>query len=187
MIRSFISVPLDAALMAALEKLQRELRAGTAVRWTKPAQIHVTLKFLGDVPEDNIPALEAALRTACAGAKPFEVSLEGLGCFPNERRPSVIWVGVGKGIEPLQALQARIEAETQELTGHQEEREFKPHLTIGRVKSPNAGELQRIGQAVQSAQVGTLGAWTVSSVHLMKSELGPAGATHSELASVALA
>ncbi|MCY3021846.1 MAG: RNA 2',3'-cyclic phosphodiesterase [Planctomycetota bacterium] len=187
MLRAFIAINLDPALLAELEKLQRRLRFGDAVRWTKPEQIHLTLKFLGDIAPETVPQADAALKRACQGVQPFELSLEGLGCFPGENKPSVVWVGVGGGVEALKALQGRVEQETRSLASHSEDREFRPHLTIARVRSSNFSELRRIGGMITTTAVARLGAWTVKDVHLMQSELLREGARHTDLATIPLA
>ena len=187
-LRSFISINLTPALTQALDQLQTRLQGkiGSGVSWTKPEQIHLTLKFLGDIEAASLDALKAALDRAGAGIASHELTLENLGAFPSTKKPSVIWVGIGGEVDALLELQRRVEQETRSLSSHDEDRTFKPHLTIGRVKARHFREQQRIGGIVQSTQVGVLGRWKVGSVQLMKSQLGPQGSRHTELHSVTL-
>ena len=184
-IRAFICIPVSPELLGKTAEIQGSL-SFQGVRWAKRDQIHLTLKFLGDIPAASVGDLEAAIRRACQGVKPFRLSLEGLGCFPGPKRPSVVWIGVGGDTATLQQLQKQIENETSALAGRQEAREFHPHLTVGRVKNLPFRELPRLGAQIQSAQVGALGDWTVEAVHLMQSELLPDGARHTSIASVRL-
>jgi 2'-5' RNA ligase len=178
-IRAFISIHVAPALLDELEKVQRRLNLD-GVRWTKAGQ------FLGDSPASVVADLEQAIRRACQGGKPLRLTLQGMGCFPTPQRPSVVWVGVGGDVEALAALQQAIEKQASGLSEHSEKREFHPHLTIGRVKNVPFRELQRLGERILSAEVGMLGEWTATEVHLMKSELLPEGAKHTALASVRL-
>jgi len=184
-IRAFICISVAPALLDELEKVQRRLKLD-GVRWTKRDQIHLTLKFLGDIPASVVADLEQAIRRACQGGKPLRLTLQGMGCFPTPQRPSVVWLGVGGDVDALAALQLAIEKKTGGLSEHSEKREFHPHLTIGRVKNVPFRELQRLGERVLGAEVGMLGEWTAAEVHLMKSELLPEGAKHTALASVRL-
>ncbi|MGD0090425.1 MAG: RNA 2',3'-cyclic phosphodiesterase [Planctomycetota bacterium] len=184
-IRAFISIHVAPALLDDLEKAQRRL-GFDGVRWMRREQIHLTLKFLGDIPASVLGDLEAAVKRACQGVKPLRLTLEGLGCFPNPRHPSVVWVGVGGDLAVLLDLQAAVEKETAVFAEKNENREFHPHLTIGRVKSVPFRELARLGGQIQAAQVGALGEWTAQEVHLMRSELLREGAKHTVLGSVRL-
>lgn len=184
-IRTFISVHLAPTLADELERLQQKLRLD-GVRWTRRGQLHLTLKFLGDIPASSASEVEAALRRACQGVRPFRLTLQGLGCFPNPQRPSVVWVGIGGDVSVLKSLHAAVERETAVFAEKNEKRDFHPHLTIGRVKNVPFRELQRLSELVQSAQVGALGEWTVDAAHLMQSDLLPEGARHTELANVRL-
>jgi 2'-5' RNA ligase len=187
-IRAFIAIKLPTEVRADVERAQRELKSATragSVRWTPAEQIHLTLKFLGDVQTDSLTELEAALRRACAQIAPFELHAGGIGSFPDSQRPRVIWIGVGGAVEMLHHLQAAIARET-ERWGEPEERTFHPHLTLGRIKTTRRRELQELGALIQSAPASNLGSWRVTQVDLMRSELFPDGARHNCLAAVPL-
>lgn len=186
--RAFIAVSLPAEVRAAVERVQRELRAavrGNTVRWTPSEQIHLTLKFLGNIAADALPDLESALRRACADTSPFELSAGGLGAFPSEERPRVLWIGVTGQVETLRQLQEVVLRET-ETWGEREDKTFHPHLTLGRVKTNSSRELRELSRALLTTKATCLGAWRVEQVALMRSELSSDGARHSCLASVGL-
>ena len=188
-IRAFIAINLPHEVRAGVERVQHDLKraAGTSwVRWTPAEQIHLTLKFLGNIPAESVPELDAALRRACAQVAPFELRVSGLDCFPDSKRPRVLWVGLGGALDRLQELQKAIVIET-ERWGEPEDRPFHPHLTLGRTKSTRPRELQALGAAIKAAPAAELGSWQVTRVDLMQSELFPEGARHTGLLEVPLA
>jgi 2'-5' RNA ligase len=188
--RCFIAIPLDRALAQEIGRLQRQLAPALppdAVRWVRADQLHLTLRFLGEVPEDRLPALEEPLHRACTPGAPLRLALNGLGCFPNPARPRVVWVGVHGDTDALRRLQERVAAATAEFGDQPPEQVFHPHLTIGRVKSRDPATLRRVGEAVGAASVGPLGPWTVGEVTLFSSLLAPQGPTYTELARLPLA
>ncbi len=188
-IRTFIAVELDAAVQRGLSQVQDSLRRelqSSAIRWVNPGGIHLTLKFLGNVPAAQMSQVEAALREACAGFSPFDLTVAGLGCFPNLNRPNVIWVGIQGEMETLRRVRDAVERTVSPLGYPTEGRDFKAHLTLGRVKDASPAEARRIGEAVRRAQVNTLGSLHVAAVHLMRSDLSPQGARYTPLAVVDL-
>jgi 2'-5' RNA ligase len=188
MVRAFIAIPLPEEIRRRIGAFQREWQTGLredAVRWAPVEQIHLTLRFLGKVPEAALPELESALRRACEGVSGFELVASGSGCFPDPRKPRVLWVGLRGALPALADLQAKIAGATS-AWGELEEREFHPHLTIGRVKQTPPVALRQIWQDAQTVTCGELGCWHVGEVLLMRSELSPAGAKHTALARAAL-
>jgi 2'-5' RNA ligase len=188
-IRAFIALPLPAEAKAATAVAQRELKSalrGGWLRWTPPEQIHLTLRFLGDIPAGDVPALAEALRRACAGCAPFDLHAGGLGVFPDARRPRVLWLGLGGQLDALRELQARIERETA-AWGEPEDREFHAHLTLARLKNAPPAAARQVAQSLAQAKATNLAAWRADHLELMRSELSPAGARHSVLGTVALA
>jgi 2'-5' RNA ligase len=144
--RLFAALELPAPLRAALESAQASFKAAApsrSVRWVAPENIHLTIKFYGDVPAERVPELEAGLARAAASARPIMLAVQGLGVFPNLLRPQVIWVGLEGDRLPLQALVAAVEAEAEMLGFPPEAREFTPHLTLGRVRAGLAPAAQR--------------------------------------------
>ena len=188
-VRAFIAIALEPGLVAELKKVQQELQArlpDDSVRWTRPEQLHLTLKFFGHIAAPRLNDLTAALDRACAGIGPFQLALENVGCFPHTKKPRVIWTGIGGELESLSKLQERIEQETGNFGDHKPERRFQPHLTIGRVKAFGMAA-RRVGEVVARAHVCRLGGWTVRQIELVQSELAPQGARYSMLAAVTLA
>jgi 2'-5' RNA ligase len=185
-IRAFIALNLEPALAAEVRKAQQGLNSpGGAVRWNNPEHLHLTLQFLGNVAADRLDELVVALRRACSQTPPFQVALEGAGCFPSSKSPRVIWIGIQGEMEPLRKLQRRIALETRAFGDHGDERAFQPHLTIGRVKASGL-EGRAVGQAIELAAVPKLGDWSVHHVLLVRSELSSHGASYTTLAAVAL-
>ena len=135
-----------AAIARALETMQTP---GNRVRWTKPENVHLTLKFLGDIQEEVLGNLCAALEEVCTKHTSFDVELARLGAFPSARRARILWVGVGAGFDRLRVLAADLDAVLVPLGFEREERPYTPHLTLGRVRGrpasfdppPDAGGL----------------------------------------------
>jgi len=188
-VRAFIAINLPPGIIAELEKLQKTLRAqcpSGSVRWSGPHQMHLTLRFLGEIEVRSVAEVETAMRHACQGIAPFSLTAQHLGCFPNRRHPSVIWAGISGDTERLQDLQTRLEQATASIGKPVEKRPFHPHLTLGRVKTTHHGEAREIGRIVEATAVAALGQWTVREVHLMRSELFPKGAIYTSLSSIQL-
>ena len=184
----FIAIELDAAILRAVESVQNRLRgepAGRFVRWASPLSIHLTLKFLGETPAGRERAVVAALEAACARA-PFALVAEGIGCFPNLRRPRIVWVGVGGDMDALSSLRASLEEHVSPLGYPTESRDFHPHLTLGRLHDARPCKASAVGDLVQKTRVGRLGEMRVARVSLMHSDLRPGGAVYTRLADVPL-
>ena len=145
--------------------------------------MHITLKFLGEVKEDKIEEVYKTTEKFVTGIKKFEVSLQGLGGFPNMKRPRVIWIGVEKGKEILAELYPKVEEEFFKIGFAKENRGFTPHLTIGRVKSPK--NLERLAAEVNKTQFQTE-EFEIKEVVVMKSTLLPTGAVYTPLKKVLL-
>jgi len=188
-IRAFIAIDLPASIHTQLdtisEQLQQQVKPGT-VRWVPARNIHLTLKFLGEVSSTNLEMLNNLLRTQASRQPCFDISIGGLGAFPTIHRPRVIWIGVQAPVNLL-SLQRSIESETQRLGYAAEERSFSAHLTLGRV-SHNAqpAEITRLGELLNNMQVGSLGTVRVDTVRLFRSDLLPGGAVYTALYSAEL-
>ncbi|MFQ6132194.1 MAG: RNA 2',3'-cyclic phosphodiesterase [Armatimonadota bacterium] len=173
-VRSFVAVLLDHALRERLADAIRELRCHRAdVKWVEPGNLHLTLKFLGPVAEERLPAVEQMVGQVAAAAGAFDLTCRGLGAFPNLRRPRVVWAGVQQGAKELTELAKGLDARLQELGFQREKRPFSAHVTLGRVKSPI--NLHRLTEAVEGQQEADFGPMRVTAVHLMKSTLTPSG------------
>jgi 2'-5' RNA ligase len=191
-IRTFIAVRLNERIHRRLELLQEELRGATPprmVRWVEPANIHLTLKFLGDVPEARIVEISQAIQTVAAGATPFSFELAGLGCFPNTQRPNVVWVGVQEPAGRLARLQENVESALERLGFAREGRGFSPHLTLGRVRREGRpADIAAVGQAIEKRRdkVTSVGRQEIATITLFKSDLRPDGPIYTALAEMTL-
>lgn len=183
-VRAFIAIELDRQLCAKLGDLQDRLRADVPpglVRWVRPEGIHLTLKFLGDVPAEKVSEIARAVQQACEKHVSFECTVSGLGCFPDAVRPRVIWVGIQEPGGTLLALQRDVDRALSALGFEPEQRPFHPHLTLGRVKSHDREAVAALGEYVSRARV-NVGSIQASAVHLMRSDLLPGGAVYTTLA-----
>jgi RNA 2',3'-cyclic 3'-phosphodiesterase len=180
MIRSFIAVDLPANVHQALAVLQQELqRVGAPVSWVKPDKIHLTLKFLGDISPERVTAIQAILHSIAAGTAPFRLQPLGCGAFPSLKQMRVVWVGLQGASEPLLNLQQAIEQALVPLGFAVEDRPFRAHLTLGRVRG--RGHLYQLQQALLQRQSFQAEAFDVPDVVLYKSELRPEGARYTPL------
>jgi len=183
-IRTFICIEIPETIRVRIAALQNELRQAEAqVSWTKPSNIHLSLKFLGDVPASRIESVLAATGLAAAAHGAFEIEVRGAGCFPSPRSPRVLWVGVSGGLNPLRELQASIEDELARSGFAREPKPFSPHLTIGRVRpgrtsSQVAEELMLRRFEPESFRAGAM--------IVMRSDLNPAGSIYTPLGVVPL-
>ena len=180
-IRSFIAIPVPRAgievLGEAVEKLQSEI--GKNVRWVRSESIHLTLKFMGDISAEMVERVLEALPPVASRFSPIELSISGLGVFPNPRRPRVLWAGVHGDLETLSSLQLAIDEAVGTLGLPKEQRTFSPHLTLGRVRRDVAeGQLRKIGQVMAGGELPGAPSWTADAVNLMRTELDPAGSRH---------
>jgi RNA 2',3'-cyclic 3'-phosphodiesterase len=183
-IRAFIAVDLSSEIQARLDKVMADLKVGVpdgAVRWVAAGNLHLTLKFLGDVSVTNLTVLKEMFLAEVSHHHQFEISVGGLGAFPSIRRARVIWVGVEAPAE-LAAVQTGIENEMARLGYTREERPFSPHLTLGRVaRNAAPPELHQIGELLHKTKIGFLGAAHVRAVHLYQSDLHPEGSMYTRL------
>ena len=184
-VRSFVAILLSEEVRAAVAAEIARLRPlAPRVSWISPPNLHLTLKFLGEVPSEALEQAKEGLAEAVAGAAPFGLHFGGLGAFPGMARPRVLWVGIDEGGQAAQALQARVDAALTRRGFAREERPYSPHLTIGRVREPRG--LARLQQAmVQDART-DFGRLEVGRLSLMRSDLSPAGTRYTELAAFPL-
>jgi 2'-5' RNA ligase len=188
-VRAFVSIDLPSEVLQCLEDVRLNLTQdlGKApIRWVPVKNIHITLKFLGDVSESNIDMLTDILASTAGGIKPFEISIGGLGVYPKPHRPRIIWVGVEAPPE-LMVAQRSIEAEMARLGYAPEKRPFSPHLTLGRVSRDSTNhDVRKIADVLKSHTVGYLGSARVKELKLYRSDLRPSGAVYSCLFSAPL-
>jgi 2'-5' RNA ligase len=182
--RSFVAVEIPAEIQSALARSTARLQKSLPkplIHWVAPQNVHLTLKFLGDVSPANLERLAEALKTEAVAHETFDMSVGGLGAFPNPLRARVIWIGL-EAPAALMALLRGVEAVTARLGYTSEDRLFSPHLTIGRVgKNVSGTDFQRIRTSLEGATVGALGTLHVDAVHIFKSDLQPGGSVYTHL------
>ena len=183
-VRAFIAIELSPEIYERLDQVIDQLKdclSGMPIRWVPAQNIHLTIKFLGDVSVANLEMLENIIISEANCRPPFEVSIGELGAYPTLRRPRVIWVGV-KAPPELTGFQRGVETETARLGYTPEKRTFSPHLTLGRVsRNANSEDVKEIGLVLGDCKVGFLGATRIKSVYLFRSDLKPGGAVYSKL------
>jgi RNA 2',3'-cyclic 3'-phosphodiesterase len=184
LLRAFIAVEIPLTIQEKIVEETAALRNRIGldlIRWVPAHNVHLTLKFLGDVSSSNLDLIKQMLTTEAAQCSCFELQVQGLGSFPNSRQPRVIWVGLDAPAT-LESLQRGIESASARMGYTSEDKIFSPHLTIGRVKQNlPAAELQRVRGALETASIGTLGAARVDALHLFKSDLQPQGSVYTKL------
>lgn len=188
--RLFVALQVPADVRDALQSVSSDLRRAlrdARIAWAKPEQLHLTLKFLGNVDAERVSALVSGLRAACAGFAPLRLQATGLGFFPNSRSPRVIWVGVDDRDQHLGELQASIETALQDFTAEKPDSRFHGHLTLGRVKDMRREDAETLVARAAALKARVLGEWPADSVDLMRSELSPQGARHTLVEAVPLA
>jgi len=188
-IRSFIAIELSDEARAKITELQSRLKGVSppnTVRWTVPQNIHLTLHFLGDVPVDDLQDTARAVGAAAACCPTFSLNLSSVGCFPNIRRPRIVWVGISGETDALAKLHQTMGEQLHQRIGFQSEsRPYSPHLTIGRVKKgiPQR-RLSQLGQVLEqeTPQVGHLVEVPVTEIQLIQSDLKPDGPIYTPIA-----
>lgn len=188
-IRAFIAIDLSLDIQHRLDDVLQNYKSQLVtipIRWVAASNIHLTLKFLGDVSLSNLNLLTDMLQTEISTHHQFDISVGGSGAFPNNRQPRVIWVGVEAPPE-LTAIQNGIETTTARLGYAREERAFSPHLTLGRVsRNTTSQDVKAISKAIEVTRIGFLGANCVEKVFLYRSDLQPSGAVYTQLFSSSL-
>ncbi len=183
-IRTFIAVELPDNLKRETDKLITSLKSyGEGIRWVRAANLHFTLRFLGDIDSADIGGLSDKLTANLSALKPFPLRLTGLGCFPNLRRPRVIWVGADGDLDSLKMLALQVESACRESGFGRGDKPFSAHLTIGRVKYPKG--LEKLTEHLENAEFESDG-FEVSRVIVFKSDLSPRGPTYTPMAKIKL-
>jgi len=182
LLRCFIAIEIPETIKKSVLDIIDSLRkSGADVKWLTDENLHITLQFLGETDESLIPAIKGALDKILATYSPFYIKIANVGCFPDGRRPRIIWVGMEEA-QTLITLRKDIATEMVKFGYQKEERGFTPHVTIGRVKSNrNMGELLR---RLEEFKIADFPGFEVQNIRLMKSELKPSGAKHYCLAEI---
>ncbi len=183
--RTFIAIEIPEEIKRQMTEVQNGLRnAGVDASWPRPEGVHLTLKFLGEVPEAKLPEIMSSLRSAVQGTGVFRLEAAGTGAFPNAKAARVVWVGLSGDVDKLNCLQGAVEKALTDIGFAGEDRKFTPHLTLGRIKyirSRNAWL-----KALDGIKDVRFAGFDVSAVSLMKSELQRSGAVYTEMGRVEL-
>lgn len=182
-IRAFIAIELPLEIHSQLENVVKRLKAARAVsvRWVASGNIHLTLKFLGDTEPANLKQLSVLLSEVASRYNPMTLVINGLGAFPNNKRPRVIWIGVEIPTQ-MKDLRWDIEGAAERIACPPEGRDFSPHLTLGRVqKNATRENTENISAALAAITVGELGRFQSTGFTLFRSDLRPSGSIYTPL------
>ena len=183
--RAFIAFELPPEITRLAADLQGRLqRQGLKLRWVRPGNIHLTLRFLGEIPSEQTVAVAQAMGTAAMGSTPAQLSAQGMGVFPSLRKPRVLWIGLDGQTELLTQAAARLEAELAPLGIPREDRPFKAHLTLARIQT--ALDARLLQGAIEACGAYAPEPFEAAEMVLFKSDLRPQGATYTPLARAAL-
>ena len=184
-IRSFIALDLPEDLKKGLQKLQDTVRKhADCIRWVKPDNIHLTLKFLGDIVESQVGPIGRILENMTSGMAPFKLQVKGFGAFPNARNPKVIWMGMDDNQQRLVLFQEKLEETLAAIGFTPEKRDYSPHLTLGRVKDSRGK--RDIEQIIEKYKNEDLGYFTADTIIFFQSDLQPSGPVYSSLKTIQL-
>jgi 2'-5' RNA ligase len=188
-IRSFIAIELPSEIKAGLLQLQTEMKSSdyTFVKWVNVEGIHLTLKFLGNIPSLKVDEITGAMSNIVKGIPPFQLETACLGVFPNIRRPNVFWIGISGDLDKLSSLQERIDSVLEQRGFPKEKRAFNPHLTLARIKEDaSVQNRQEFGKLIENKNFSAKYQFEVNSVFLMRSQLLSGGAVYHRLSQVIL-
>src|SRR5258706_6034300 len=188
LLRAFIAIEIPNEIKVEIASQTAGLRRAIvhSVRWVAPENIHLTLKFLGEISSTNIDFLDQALKTESGQHAPFEITVRRLGAFPNLRRPRVIWIGLDTPPD-LGKLRYNIEAAAARLGYPADDKPFSAHLTIGRVREQiSTTEAQSLRNALENTKIGLLGTFAAKFIHLFRSDLQPGKPVYTCLFTTAL-
>ncbi|NOY70306.1 MAG: RNA 2',3'-cyclic phosphodiesterase [Deltaproteobacteria bacterium] len=179
-LRAFVAIKLPIHIIEELARLKKKLvDYGIAARWVRPENIHLTLRFLGDIPADSVAPVLTRMKIAADGIKPINLSVCGMGVFPNIKRAQVIWVGLGDESGLLADLNRRLESELDKIGFAPEKRRFAPHLTLGRIKKPVSPEA--LADALGEKAVFSPVPFTAQLIYLIESRLTKNGPIYTDL------
>ena len=179
--RSFLALDPPEEILQEIGKVQNRLQKllHGDIRWVRPEGIHLTLKFFGDISENDVANIATVVERAVEGVKPFTLAIGGAGVFPDQHRPRVLWLGMNGDVPRLLIFQKELERSLQLVGFAPEERPFRPHLTLGRIKSPKG--LTGLARVLEKGEEYAAGRFIASGLGLFQSELTPRGAVYTRL------
>lgn len=183
--RTFVAItPSDEVLDAVQEKVAdlKHKLPSPEIRWERRDKWHITLRFLGDVLSSEVPALSTALETACATQGVFPAKAVGVGAFPSLKRPRILWMGIEDQDGALTSLQKAVAETSAPFMAKEDEKRFRPHLTIARIKTEHRRIPAQVEPAIQPWRSTDFGTWQVDNVELWRSTLQASGSQYELLA-----
>lgn len=186
-IRTFIAIPLSKAIeKPAIRLITRLQSPGDAIKWVPTDNLHLTLKFLGDVDNVELPKICDAIHDVCLSIEPFTLEFGGTGGFPETDRPRVLYCGIQGETETLCQLVGGLEKRLADLGFKQEPRDYRPHLTLGRTRSSSSRANSEVVARLHEEKDVDLGAMTVDSVQVIASFLDKSGPTYNVIDTIEL-
>lgn len=181
-IRVFLAVDPPREILDAIVMIQDRLREAIQgdIRWVRPAGIHLTLKFFGNIFESDVANISLVVKNNTLHVKPFALGIKRVGAFPDVKRPRVLWLGMDGDVDTLIRLQKKIDAELQNCGFEKEGRLFRPHLTLARIKEPRG--LIGLAKIMEKSEDYAAGNFSAAGLNLFKSDLTPKGAVYTKLA-----
>ena len=181
-IRSFLAVDPPREIIDAIGMIQDRLRKNIQgdIRWVRPQGIHLTLKFFGAISESDVANISLVAENTTSNISPFTLGIKRVGAFPDVKRPRVLWLGMDGDVDTLIRLQKEMDAELQKYGFEKEDRTFRPHLTLARIKDPRG--LIGLAKIMEKRENYEAGSFSAAGLNLFKSDLTPKGAVYTKLA-----
>ena len=185
-IRTFLAIEPPENILQEISRLQEKLKREVNGRlsWTRPQGQHLTLKFFGDISKENIKSISSAVQNRTVAEQKLNLKIEKLGVFPNARRPRVLWCGITGDVERLINLQKKLDGDFAALGFPAEDRSFKAHLTLARIK--DSRDITGMSEALKKYDSFKAGEFIADKLFLLQSNLSPQGAVYTKLAEFAL-
>ncbi len=183
--RLFISIEIPDKIKKTIDKMTDKLKMKlTPIKWVENKNLHLTLKFIGWTDDDKVGKLTGIVEKTVKGYGSFNVTLAGMGVFPTVKSPRVIWIGMLEGAEKVKALGERIEDAVSKEGFREEEREYTPHLTIGRIKEKI--DVEPLCGFMEKNKDSSFGGFSVDHISVMKSTLRRTGPIYEEIGQIKL-
>ncbi|MBN1849450.1 MAG: RNA 2',3'-cyclic phosphodiesterase [Deltaproteobacteria bacterium] len=183
MIRSFLAFELPPEIKNIINRVSKDLRQSDLnVRWVNVENIHLTIVFMGNIHEKEIPFMSQTIEKVCLRYAPFHVFLKGLGAFPNTRRPRVIWAGLDGDTSKMPFFQKALQKHLRPVGIKEEKRPFKPHLTLGRFKNPGPAD-SLLDNLIGTYKDLSSSEYSFRELIFFKSDIKPGGAVYTKLGS----
>ena len=181
-IRTFLAIELPEEIRKEIANIQDHLKKNIrgVITWVRPERIHLTLKFFGNISGDDVVNISRVVENSVAGVRPFSLSVKAVGVFPDVMRPRVVWLGINGDVVPLSNLHKVMDRGFQDYGFKREERPFRPHLTLGRIKSPKG--MVGLATVVEGGGGYISGQFQAGGLTLFKSDLTPGVAIYTKLA-----